>query len=147
MAKTKRERLRRVRRPPIKDRRGLPARRVPLRLAARRFGWVLYCLRRSGIVVITSTGRPSVVVVDIAHFVLPPLIRFAIDLGRARRRNPEGVFALADEVFGTAARANAWMVEKVPSLGHRRPLDLLGSAAGTREVIDTLRRIGDGMFT
>lgn len=50
--------LLRRRRQLIKDKRGLPARRIPLHRMPRRIDWMLYyCIRRSGVVVVIDQGR------------------------------------------------------------------------------------------
>ncbi|HZR34081.1 MAG TPA: MbcA/ParS/Xre antitoxin family protein [Nevskia sp.] len=131
----------------IRDGRGLPARRVPLQLALRRFGSMLYCVQRSGVFVLTKTGWPDVVLVGIDNPLLPAVFRLAVALGQARQRDPGGVFTLADQVLGSVALANFWMCEKSASLGGVRPIELLDDDENVQQVLDALNRIAQGEFS
>ena len=56
------------------------------------------------------------------------------------------VFALAEEVFENRQQAREWLSSKQIGVGNKIPLDLLATDAGTREVIDELRRIEHGFL-
>ena len=52
--------------------------------------------------------------------------------------------ASAVRAFGDVDKALRWMKRNVPSLGGRRPIDLLRTEIGTREVLSALDRIEYG---
>jgi putative toxin-antitoxin system antitoxin component (TIGR02293 family) len=56
------------------------------------------------------------------------------------------VIARAIEVLGSKERALAWLRSPVPGLGDKRPLDVIDTAEGRREVEDILGRIEHGVF-
>jgi putative toxin-antitoxin system antitoxin component (TIGR02293 family) len=56
------------------------------------------------------------------------------------------VYALADDVFGTADRARAWLVEPQHGLGGRRPQELVATETGRAQVRALLRRIEHGFL-
>ena len=57
------------------------------------------------------------------------------------------ILARASEVFGSQARAEAWLGEPVLGLDRRRPLDLIATPAGVELVEDHLGRIAHGVYT
>ncbi len=56
------------------------------------------------------------------------------------------VFAHAVEVFEAGERAQDWLASENRALGGQRPLALLDTDAGAREVDDVLGRIEQGIF-
>jgi putative toxin-antitoxin system antitoxin component (TIGR02293 family) len=56
------------------------------------------------------------------------------------------VFALAEDVFGTADRARTWLVEPQHGLGGKRPQELVASETGRSQVRALLRRIEYGFL-
>jgi putative toxin-antitoxin system antitoxin component (TIGR02293 family) len=56
------------------------------------------------------------------------------------------VYALAEDVFGTADRARAWLVEPQHGLGGRRPQELVATEFGRTQVRALLRRIEHGFL-
>jgi putative toxin-antitoxin system antitoxin component (TIGR02293 family) len=54
------------------------------------------------------------------------------------------MMARAVHAFGDVDKALRWMRREVPSLGGRRPIDLLRTELGTREVLSALDRIEYG---
>ncbi len=56
------------------------------------------------------------------------------------------VFAHALEVFEVSERARDWLETENRALGGQRPLELLDTDAGAREVDDVLGRIEHGIF-
>jgi putative toxin-antitoxin system antitoxin component (TIGR02293 family) len=54
------------------------------------------------------------------------------------------MMARAVHAFGNVEKALRWMRREVPSLGGRRPIDLLRTEIGTREVLSALDRIEYG---
>lgn len=54
------------------------------------------------------------------------------------------IVASAVRAFGDVDKALRWMKRNVPSLGGRRPIDLLRTEIGTREVLSALDRIEYG---
>lgn len=57
------------------------------------------------------------------------------------------VFSEAQEVLGDSDKARHWLRDPIRALGGRRPLDLLLTEAGTRQVEDVLGRIVYGVFS
>jgi len=57
------------------------------------------------------------------------------------------VLVRAEEVLGEASRGRKWMVEVNRALGGVRPIDLLDSDMGTKEVERLLGRIEHGVFS
>lgn len=57
------------------------------------------------------------------------------------------IVAFAEEVLEDPGRAHRWLQEPQRGLGTRRPLDLLQSEAGAREVEDLLGRIEYGVLS
>lgn len=53
--------------------------------------------------------------------------------------------ALADRTFANPAKASRWMHRELRVLRGRRPIDLVGTQAGTRVVEDELARIAWGV--
>ena len=58
----------------------------------------------------------------------------------------ERVFAHAVEVFETTERARDWLETPNRALGDHRPLELLETDAGAREVYEALGRVDHGIF-
>lgn len=56
------------------------------------------------------------------------------------------VYALAEEVLGDAAGAQAWLAEPQHGLAARRPQDLLGTELGRQQVTALLKRIEHGFL-
>ena len=56
------------------------------------------------------------------------------------------VYALAEDVFGAADRARAWLVEPQHGLGGKRPQDLVATEFGRAQVRALLRRIEHGFL-
>jgi putative toxin-antitoxin system antitoxin component (TIGR02293 family) len=56
------------------------------------------------------------------------------------------VIARAIEVLGSKEKALAWLRSPVPGLRNQRPLDIMNSAEGRRDVEDILGRIEHGVF-
>jgi len=56
------------------------------------------------------------------------------------------VYVQAEEVFGSVEAAREWLTTPQHGLGHRVPLELLATEAGTREVRDLLGRIEYGLL-
>jgi putative toxin-antitoxin system antitoxin component (TIGR02293 family) len=56
------------------------------------------------------------------------------------------VYSLAEDVFGTADRARAWLVEPQHGLGGKRPQDLVATEFGRAQVRALLRRIEHGFL-
>ncbi len=56
------------------------------------------------------------------------------------------VYALAEDVFGAADRARAWLVEPQHGLGGRRPQELLATELGRSQVRTLLARIEHGFL-
>lgn len=54
--------------------------------------------------------------------------------------------SLAESVYGSRARALAWLRRPHPRLGRRTPLELLKTDAGSRIVEELLLQIDEGMF-
>lgn len=57
------------------------------------------------------------------------------------------IFARAQEALGDLARASRWLHKENRALQGRRPVELLGSDAGTRAVEKVLGRIEHGVFS
>ena len=55
------------------------------------------------------------------------------------------ITALAEEIFGSTAKARTWLRRKTRPLGGKAPFDLLGSDAGAAAVDDLLGRIEHGI--
>lgn len=55
------------------------------------------------------------------------------------------VLALAEETFADQAKGHAWLRRATTSLGGERPLDLLDTEEGAREVETVLGRIAHGI--
>ena len=56
------------------------------------------------------------------------------------------ISADADRIFGDPARAGRWLRDPAPSLGNRRPIDLLTSEVGAAAVSELLIQIDHGIF-
>lgn len=56
------------------------------------------------------------------------------------------LFALAEDVFGSRARAAEWLRAPAMALEHRRPLDLLTTRVGAELVADVLTRLRYGVY-
>ena len=56
------------------------------------------------------------------------------------------VFVHTVDVFGSLVGARRWLDSENRALGGRRPMDLLDTDAGVREVDDALGRIEHGLF-
>lgn len=56
------------------------------------------------------------------------------------------VFAFATEALGSENDARYWLNQSIPALGGKRPLDLLDTDVGTREVTNLLGGIKWGMY-
>jgi hypothetical protein len=135
----------RVRRAMIKNNRGLPARRIPEHRAPKVFGLILYSLQRTGVCVITRGARPYAVLLRPDDPRVSGVFAMA-DVAAARRRNPGGVFTVADRVFESPQNADRWMAQPVWSLGNVRPVNLLESEGGIRSVLYVLNCIEHGHF-
>ncbi len=57
------------------------------------------------------------------------------------------IVAFAEEVLEDPERAHQWLQDPQRGLGNRRPIDLLQSEAGAREVEDLLGRIEYGVLS
>lgn len=57
------------------------------------------------------------------------------------------VFVAAKQVLDTAENARQWMTEENRALHGERPLDLLDTGIGFRDVMDVLRRIEFGVYS
>lgn len=55
------------------------------------------------------------------------------------------VIAAAEDVFGNAEKADAWLRRATTALAGEKPLDLLDTEEGAREVETLLTRIGHGI--
>ncbi|WP_377315285.1 antitoxin Xre/MbcA/ParS toxin-binding domain-containing protein [Phaeospirillum tilakii] len=55
------------------------------------------------------------------------------------------VETLAEQTFADPAKGRAWLLRTTASLGGRRPLDLLDTEEGAREVETLLGRIAHGI--
>ena len=56
------------------------------------------------------------------------------------------VYALAEDVFGDAERARAWLIESQLGLGSKRPRELLATELGRSQVRGLLKRIEHGFL-
>ena len=56
------------------------------------------------------------------------------------------VIVVALKTFGSEQRARDWLRSEVPSLGNKRPQDLLKTIRGGREVLNTLNAIEYGVY-
>ena len=56
------------------------------------------------------------------------------------------VLSQAESVYGSRARALAWLRRPTPRVGKRAPLELLKTDAGSRIVEELLVQIDEGMF-
>lgn len=131
----------------IRDHRGLPAKQLDVQHAVRRFHLLQHWAKKNGISIITEAGRPVLVLFGgKANPGLLDRVETIKATEAARRRNPHGVFALADEVFGSRWRADQWMRERIVGLDYRRPVDLLVTAEGVEEVLALLNRIVHGFY-
>lgn len=147
MTRVRKQRQKRRRGGVIRDRKGLPARRMPAYLAGRGFGQLLYWVRRNGICVITDDGEPAYVLLSPERYdTLAGGMGAGIAVAAVRARDPGRLFTLADKVFGTEPLADTWMTLDNENLGGRRPVDLLGTRQGRKAVRNILRRIQYGMF-
>lgn len=132
----------------IRDRRGLPAKRIPAARAARHFGQIMYWVKCNGTCVITEGGRPAAVLINPDHDPeLTALIYARVAVAVARRRNPGGTFTLADEVFGSRACADWWMGRRTWDLAGDAPVHRLSTDHGVAEVLALLHRIQHGIFS
>lgn len=59
----------------------------------------------------------------------------------------ESLRRAAADVFGSVAVAEAWFEQQAMALGHRRPMDLMGTAPGRELVRTVLGRIDFGVYT
>jgi len=57
------------------------------------------------------------------------------------------VFALAIDVFDSEENAAAWFQEEIMALGGERPIDLMRTSVGVREVEDVLGRLDHGVYS
>ncbi len=55
------------------------------------------------------------------------------------------LLAMAEETFGSQARAGAWLRRPTTALAGERPLDILDTDEGARQVETLLGRIGNGI--
>jgi putative toxin-antitoxin system antitoxin component (TIGR02293 family) len=55
------------------------------------------------------------------------------------------VFTRATEILGSYENAIYWLLATVPSLGNKRPIDLLGSTSGVQTVLNVLGQIEHGI--
>jgi putative toxin-antitoxin system antitoxin component (TIGR02293 family) len=81
------------------------------------------------------------------------LVRYAddekrrVDPGVAERAlRVARIQALAEFVLEDPANARAWLHAPQPAVGGRRPIDMLGSEFGAREVEHVLQRIEHGVY-
>jgi putative toxin-antitoxin system antitoxin component (TIGR02293 family) len=56
------------------------------------------------------------------------------------------IYALAEDVFGDAARVRAWLAESQHGYGGKRPQELLASELGRSQVRELLKRIEHGFL-
>lgn len=139
-------RRRHRRHPNIRNYRGLPAKSISIEGASRRLGQVLHRVRHNGICVVTQAGAPVAIVIGAEDTALTASIFAAMAVAAARRRNPSGVFTLADEVFESPAGVDRWMARKNWSLASMRPVDKLTTSAGVEEIVFLLHRIEHGIY-
>jgi len=129
------------------DHRGLPAKRISAKRAGRHFGLLMHWVRRNGICVLTEGGKPThVLLKPDTNPILTRLIYATVAVAAARKRNPGGVFTLADEVFGTRARTDLWMAQEIPRLAGKRPVEALATATGPEKVLNILHQIQHGII-
>lgn len=142
MIQRPRKKLRR--RPRIyRDIRGLPAKHVDVRKVGRCIDLLLYWARQNGISVVTDAQKPVYVILgEEGNPGMLDHIKTTKAVEAARRRNPGGVFTLAEEVFGTRRLADLWMRTRLIALSDRRPVDLLDTGDGIGEVLAVLYRSG-----
>jgi putative toxin-antitoxin system antitoxin component (TIGR02293 family) len=57
------------------------------------------------------------------------------------------ILAMATDVLGSREAAEKWLVRPAMALDRRRPIELLGTAAGVQLVADLLTRIEYGVYT
>lgn len=57
------------------------------------------------------------------------------------------LYALGEEVFGSAAEFDKWMNGRVPSLGKKRPKEFLDTASGISLLMDEVGRIQHGVYS
>lgn len=142
------ERKVRRRRLIVRDNRGLPARQMDIQHVKRRYRLLLHWAEKNGISVIKEAGQPAMVMLGVkANPGLLERLEAIKATEAARRRNPRGVFDLADEVFGARWRADQWMQERMVVLGDRRPIDLPVTAEDVEEVLALLNRIIHGLYS
>ncbi|WP_051341314.1 antitoxin Xre/MbcA/ParS toxin-binding domain-containing protein [Azospirillum halopraeferens] len=63
-----------------------------------------------------------------------------------RRLRAARIMALAQDTFGAAPKAGAWLHRPTAALGGKRPLDLLDTDEGARDVETRLGRIAHGII-
>ena len=131
----------------VRDRRGQPASQLTVRRAGSIFGHLLYSVRRNGVCLLTEAKEPRFALIKLEDGApLTDLICAVIAVAAARRRNPNNVFTVADQVFGSSAQADWWMAHEVWSLGGKRPVDMLTTYQGATQVLNILGRIQHGIF-
>ena len=135
----------RRRRPIIWDHRGLPVKHVSASHAGRHFDLILYWAKRNGLCVITEAEKPTFVVLSLDR---NPGLLERIDaitaVAMARRRNPGGIFTLADELFGARVESDRWMATKIWNSAGRRPVDMLATGDGVEKVRNLLDKVRHG---
>ncbi len=137
----------RRRRRVIWDRRGLPARRLSAERGGRGFGQALYWAARNGICVITRAGKLAAVLLGPAGDPKPPKgIKNITPITAARRRDPDGIFILADQIFGSRHDTDKWMVLWIWGRAGIRPVDKLGTPEGVEEIRGFLHALQRGSF-
>lgn len=57
------------------------------------------------------------------------------------------VFARAVDLTGDPVSARRWLTNPVRGVGHKNPIDLVDTAAGTQLVLDVIGRLEHGVFT
>jgi putative toxin-antitoxin system antitoxin component (TIGR02293 family) len=102
--------------------------------------------------VATRYEIPTATLIHILHIPARTLARRK----KARRLHPDEsdrvlrlarVAALAEETLGTREKATSWLRGSIQALGGVRPLDLLDSDVGARQVEQVLGRISYGVYS
>lgn len=61
---------------------------------------------------------------------------------------PNQIYSAAVNLFeGDQEAAEAWLKAPAPSLGGQKPIDLLNTEEGKRQVLDLINRIEYGVYT
>ncbi|MEZ5876514.1 MAG: antitoxin Xre/MbcA/ParS toxin-binding domain-containing protein [Tepidamorphaceae bacterium] len=68
-------------------------------------------------------------------------------MSKAARQRAEALRRIAIEDLGSSERADRWLSERVPFLGHRRPIDMMHTRKGTAAVEHTLFNMRHGIYS